>query len=129
MPLDVKVTQVEGFIYVQFVDSSECEEAFAIQRKDKTGKMMAYAPSYYYYLEEVCGDTLTPGSGYADDLSRSLLIVGETYDYCVSSAADNYMAQIDETDNTGTLLPFQKSSIPSCVSYKIMWVSIFISLI
>ena len=34
--MDVKVTQEQGFVYMQFVDSSECEEAFAIQRKDKT---------------------------------------------------------------------------------------------
>ena len=123
--MDIKVTQVEGFIYVQFVDGSQCEEAFTIQRKDSTGKMMAYSPSYYYYLEKVCGDTLTPGSEYADDLSRSLLTVGETYEYCVSAAADNYIAQVDETDNTDTLLPFKKSSNPSCISHKIMWVSIF----
>lgn len=123
--MDVKVTQEQGFVYIQFVDSSECEEAFAIQRKDKTGKLFAYTPNYYYFLEKVCGDTLTPGSGYADDLSRSLLTVGETYEYCASSVAENYLAQVDETDNTDTLLPFKKSSTPSCVSHKILWVSVF----
>ena len=120
-PADLKITQEDGFVWFSFTDQSLCEDGFSLHRTQRDQKTVL-APSYQYFASNECGDIIKPGKDFADDLSRSNLIVGEIFAYCVSAVAPNYMAQPSTIENLHP--PFKKQSDSTCESHTIQWVRI-----
>ena len=122
-PIQYNPRQHEGYVYFKFVDNSFCEEAFSIHRIDSGGMVHVIAPNFYYYMTSKCNSEITPGKEFSDDMVKSELIVGNTYTYCVSAVATEYMAQLP--DSRGNFKPFLKSSAANCIPYTPHWVSNF----
>ena len=120
-PGDLEIDQKDGFVWFSFSDQSLCEEGFVLYRKNKQTKTVL-APSYHYNANNECGDVIKPGKEFADDLLRSNLDVGASYEYCVSTFAPNYMAQPSTKENLHP--PFKKQSDSNCLSHTIHWVRI-----
>ena len=125
-PINLKIQQEKGFVFMEFVDNSKCEKSFMLQRRNNDdSKGTALAPNFQYFATEACGDEIAPGPQYADDLSRSRLGVGTEYRYCVSAVAENYMAELEIlSNNVPPLQPYLVSSKATCESHVIKWVSI-----
>lgn len=103
-----------------FKDNSYCEEAFTIFRIDSDGINSVVAPNFSYYMTNVCNVMITPGIEYSDDLKKTTLVVGKTYEYCVSAVASEYMAQLPDARGNR---PFLKSSAVICENHIVRWVS------
>ena len=115
MPTDLSVIQSNGFISLSFTDNSVCEEAYALSRRQRVNQSI-FAPNYYFFSTQECGNKLIPGLSYADNLSLSKLDIAYNYTYCVEAISANYMASSISVFN-----PNLVSSQGACKNLTIAW--------
>ena len=90
-PLNLNITQDEGYVTFHFTDNSECENAYAFTRLDNQHEFhsnidpvaVSFTNDYDFVALDACGTAVSPGRDASDDLSASKLTIGRIFSYCV----------------------------------------------
>eukprot|EP00957_Ditylum_brightwellii_P210751 15365351-Ditylum_brightwellii.AAC.1 len=116
-PRNIVVSQSGGKVRVQFIDTSVCEEAFALSRREGNNTEDSYAPNYFFYSADQCSEEkIIPGEGFEDNIGLSALPVGNPYDYCVRAVGKNYIVNKDSSSGE-----FLTSSVAKCERHFVKW--------
>ena len=90
-PLNLIITQDEGYVTFDFTDNSQCENAYAFTRVDNQHEFLSnidpvavsFTNDYDFVALDACGTAVSPGRDASDDLSASKLTIGRIFSYCV----------------------------------------------